>query len=71
MMGTREGGTEEEPQRNLVKIWFHRYINSPRPVFHLKMNNAIIFYDKKLQILMSGFMLFHPLVLLYFSFLSC
>lgn len=36
MMGTREGGTEEEPQRNLVKILFHHYINRPRPVFHLK-----------------------------------
>lgn len=48
MMGTREGGTEEEPQRNLVKIWFHHYINRPRPVFHLKINIAIIFYEKKL-----------------------
>lgn len=48
MMGMREGGTEEEPQRNLVKIWFHHYIKRPRPVFHLKINIVIIFYEKKL-----------------------
>lgn len=69
MTGTREGGTEEEPQRNLVKIWFHHYKNRPRSVFPLKINIVVIFYEKKLQILMFGFMLFHPLVLLYFSFL--